>query len=454
MNQAGRARQIHPIHPHLRGVWHPTRVTGIGPGGITLGLDTDRKLELLGDAARFDAGEDALVASPRRRAGAIDLGRCISAAQRSGGRPVRLLKVLQTSVCENNCRYCAFRRDRDIRRSAFRPDELASAFMELFRAGQVEGLFLSSGLARNPGATMDQMIATVDLLRRRHGFRGYVHLKILPSAERAALERAIKLATRVSINLEAPSAERLAVLSGEKKFADLEARLGWAHELRQAAPVAPGGITTQYVVGAAGETDSELLATSHRLYRDVGLARAYYSGFGPVPDTPLEGQPATPARRELRLYQADFLLRDYGFAPDELTLDQAGNLPGGADPKLAWAEAHPEAFPVEVNRADRSTLLRIPGIGPRSANALVAARRQGAIRDLSQLRALGIAASRAAPFVLLGGRSPVAGSQLPLPIGGEAGEWDSATVHTTGVVATRVSSAELSGGPRAAVQGR
>jgi predicted DNA-binding helix-hairpin-helix protein len=380
-----------------------------------LAIDTDRKLELLGDAARFDAGEDALAASPTRRAGAVDLGRCISLARRSGGKPVRLLKVLQTSVCENNCRYCAFRRDRDVPRAAFRPDELAAAFMDLHRARQVEGLFLSSGLAHNPAATMERMIATVEILRRRHGFRGYVHLKILPSSERAALERAIALATRVSINFEAPSQERLSALSAEKSFADLEAHLRWAHELRQAAPVAPGGLTTQYVVGAAGESDAELLATSHHLYRDLGLARAYYSGFGPVPDTPLENLPATTARRELRLYQADFLLRDYGFAPEELAVDRAGNLPAETDPKLAWARAHPAAFPVEVNRADRATLLRVPGVGPKGASALLAARRRGTIRDLDDLRALGIAATRAAPFVLLGGRSPVEGRQLPLP---------------------------------------
>ena len=379
-----------------------------------MGFDTDRKLELLGDAARFDSGEDALSASPRRRAGTADLGRCISLAQRSGGRPVRLLKVLQTSVCENNCRYCAFRRDRDVRRDAFRPDELAGAFMDLFRARQVEGLFLSSGLAYNPAATMERMIATVEILRRRHGFRGYVHLKILPSSERSALERAIALATRVSINFEAPSAERLAVLSAEKSFADLETHLRWAHELRRSSPVAPGGLTTQYVVGAAGESDTELLRTSHRLYRDFGLARAYYSGFGPVPDTPLENHPATSARRQLRLYQADFLLRDYGFSPDEMAVDRSGNLAAEIDPKLAWARAHPEAFPVEVSRADRAALLRVPGIGPKSAGALVNARRRGSIRDLRDLRALGVAAGRAAPFVLLDGRSQVEGRQLSL----------------------------------------
>jgi predicted DNA-binding helix-hairpin-helix protein len=387
-----------------------------------MSLDTDRKLALLGDAAQFDAGEDARRGTPWALAGSTDLGRCIFAAQRSGGGgPVRLLKVLQTSVCENNCRYCAFRRDRDVRRAAFRPDELAGAFMELHRAGLVEGLFLSSGIARNASATTERMIATVEILRRRHGFRGYVHLKILPSEERAALERALALATRVSINLEAPNAERLAVLSAEKRFADLEARLSWAHDLRRERRVAPGGLTTQYVVGAAGESDLELLATSHRLYRDYGLARAYYSGFGPVPNTPLEHLPPTSARREHRLYQADFLLRDYGFAPGELPVDRAGNLPGGTDPKLAWARAHPEAFPIEVNRADRANLLRVPGIGPKGASAIVAARRRGTMRDLSELRRLGVAAGRAAPFVLLGGRSPVRGLQLALPESAEAG---------------------------------
>ena len=254
---------------------------------------------------------------------------------------------------------------------------------------------------------MERMIAAVEIVRRRYAFRGYVHLKILPGASRATVERATQVATRVSLNLEAPNPERLAALSLTKGFeSDLLQRMWWAREFMLQQGNAPAGQTTQFVVGAAGEADREILATTARLYRELGLQRAYYSAFQPVPRTPLENLPPASPLREHRLYQGDFLLHQYGFGEEELVYDARGNLPLEADPKQAWAQAHPEWFPLEVNCADREALLRVPGIGPKTAARIIAARRQHRVRDLETLRRLGVVAQRAAPYVLLDGHLP------------------------------------------------
>ncbi|MCL4465696.1 MAG: radical SAM protein [Chloroflexi bacterium] len=368
-----------------------------------MGLTTETKIDLLAEGAGFDVCQAAPGASPLRH---DDLSRWLYPAVVSGGRVVNLFKVLLSNVCFNDCSYCANRRDSACRRASLGPEELVRSFLELHRRGRAQGLFLSSALAGSGPATMDRLLAAVEHLRLREGFRGYIHLKIMPGAEREAVARAVQLADRVSINLEAPNPSRLAGLSNDKNFAELLQRLRWAHELRRESGGAPSGLTTQYVVGAAGESDAELLATSGRLYREVGLARAYYSAFRPLPGTPLEGLPATSPRRELRLYQADFLLRSYGYRADEMVVDGDGNLPQNSDPKVAWARAHPERFPVDIQTAGRSQLLRVPGIGPRGAEAILAARRQARLRDPRQLRALGIAAGHAAPYVLLDGKQP------------------------------------------------
>jgi predicted DNA-binding helix-hairpin-helix protein len=285
------------------------------------------------------------------------------------------------------------------------------------RAGLVEGLFLSSGVV-GTARTMDRMIATVELVRQKYAFRGYVHLKLLPNAEPAHIERAIALADRVSVNLEAPNPQRLARLAPHKEFdhALMETLRNAAvmiHEAQLAGHAAArAGTVTQFVVGPADESDQELLATTQSLYDARALTRAYFSAFSPIPDTPLEhAEPASPLR-EHRLYQSDFLLRYYGFRADELAYDAAGNLLLERDPKLAWALTHPERFPVEVNQAGRFQLLRVPGIGPRAADRILAARRQGMLRDLSQLGRLSVNTQRAAPFLLIAGRAPAI--QLPL----------------------------------------
>jgi predicted DNA-binding helix-hairpin-helix protein len=350
-----------------------------------------------------------------RRPASGDLGHWIYPAALPDGGRVRVLKVLLTNVCEKNCYYCGVRASRDVPRCSFGPEELALAFDRMYRADLVDGLFLSSGVCASADQTMDRMIACVELLRKRHQFAGYVHLKMLPGCSAAHVERAVQLAHRVSVNLEAPNAARLEAIAPRKDFfRELTAPMRIAKQLIDASGgrLAPAGQSTQFVVGAAGEPDEEILSTAAGLYRELNLSRAYYSAFQPVPGTPLDGHEPTPAWREHRLYQADWLLRYYGFCFDDLVFDAGGNLPRRADPKLLRARAHPERYPVEVNRASREELLRVPGLGPRAVARLLAWRRQGALRELSSLSLAGGVAERAAPFVLLDGRRPP--YQLPL----------------------------------------
>jgi predicted DNA-binding helix-hairpin-helix protein len=330
-----------------------------------------------------------------------------------GGKQIKLLKTLLTSACERNCTYCPFRAGRNYRRATFKPEEMAQTFMEMVRAGLVEGLFLSSGIIKGGVTSQDKIIATADILRNHYHFRGYLHLKLMPGADKEQVRRTMQLANRVSVNLEAPNPERLQTLAPKKAFLEeLFRPLQWIDEIRRTESAHeswngrwPSSVT-QFVVGAVGESDVEILDTSAYLYRRASLSRAYFSAFHPVPDTPLENQPAENPWREHRLYQASFLLRDYGFEMEELPFTAEGNLPLDLDPKLAWAQYNLLADPVEVNRADRETLLRVPGIGPKGVEALLAARRRGRVRDLKELQATGVIASRAAPFVLLDGQRP------------------------------------------------
>jgi predicted DNA-binding helix-hairpin-helix protein len=365
-------------------------------------MDLLAKVDILGEAATWDTERGC---SPQGGRVADGLDKWIYPAVRPDGKRIRMLKVLQTNVCENNCAYCAFRRDRDVRRTAFQPHELARMFADLVRMGKVEGLFLSSGVCGNAVAATERMLATADLVRRRYGFRGYLHLKILPGADLASIEESVRLASRVSTNLEAPNEARVARLSPNKHFADLLGYLSVTDRIRREAP-GWVSMTTQFVVGAAGESDAELLDTTAHLYRDLGLARAYYSAFQPVPGTPLEGHAATPLLREHRLYQADFLLHDYGFRFDELVFDDMGGLPMHVDPKTLWARQHPEFFPVELNGASLRELMRVPGIGRKTAERIVSRRAQGHLKELEHTALKGSLASRIGPYVLLDGRAP------------------------------------------------
>jgi predicted DNA-binding helix-hairpin-helix protein len=253
----------------------------------------------------------------------------------------------------------------------------------------------------------DKVIDTIEIIRGRYGYQGYVHLKIMPGAEYDQIRRAMRLADRVSANLEAPTTQRLAALAPKKDFqGELLERLRWAHHIRQNERVR-ADVVTQFVVGAVGDTDLELLSLSERLYNQYRLRRAYYSRFNPIEDTPFENLPPASARREHRLYQASFLLRDYGWDVEELPFEGDGNLRLDTDPKRAWADAHLLHAPLEIMSASREELLRVPGIGLKGAAAILRARGQARLIDLAHLRQIGIRSpGQAAPYILLGGRRP------------------------------------------------
>jgi predicted DNA-binding helix-hairpin-helix protein len=336
-------------------------------------------------------------------------------AQLPNGKQIKLLKTLLSSACERDCFYCPFRAGRDFRRATFKPQEFAELFMKLYQSQAAEGIFLSSGIAAGGANTQNRILDTADILRNKLGFRGYLHLKIMPGAEKGQVERLMQLADRVSINLEAPNTERLAKLAPQKTFIEeLFRPLRWVEEIRRSQPAYKfwngkyPSTVTQFVAGGSDESDLELLTTTDWLMKNVRLKRAYYSAFHPIRDTPLENKAAVDPMREHRLYQASFLLRDYGFDLEEMPFTRDGNLPLPTDPKLAWAQMNLAQQPVEINRAEKRELLRVPGIGLKGAEAILNARRMGKLRDLTSLRKMGILVARAAPFLLLDGRRPAA----------------------------------------------
>jgi predicted DNA-binding helix-hairpin-helix protein len=338
----------------------------------------------------------------------------VSEAVMPGGKRIRLLKTLLTSACERNCFYCPFRAGRDFHRATLKPDEMARVFMGMHTAGLVQGMFLSSGIAGGGLRTQDLILDTAEILRNKKGFQGYLHLKLMPGAEKAQVERAMQIADRVSINLEAPNALRLEGLAPRKTFLEeLLQPLRWVQEIRQ-TPIPRNSwnrrwpsSTTQFVVGAAGESDLELLKTTSYLYKTLGLKRTYYSPFRPISDTPLENLLPESTKREQRLYQASFLLRDYGFTLEDLSLDENGRLPLSKDPKLIWADKNLAEHPLEINRANQTELLHIPGIGPHGVRLIMKARRHGVLRQLEDLKKIGVNANRAAPYIMLNGQRPI-----------------------------------------------
>ena len=342
-----------------------------------------------------------------------DISESIHMAAMPGGKRLPMLKTMLTSACERDCYYCPFRAGRDFRRATFSPDEMASAVDQIVRKGIAQGLFLSSGIAAGGPRTQDRLIASVEILRQKYAFAGYVHLKLMPGAEEDQIRRAMQIANRVSINLEAPNTDRLARIAPHKIMIDELVRpLRIVENIRREKGGRGPSQVTQFVVGGADETDVEILKTVSYLHREVRLARAYFSAFRPLRDTPLENHAPTDPLREHRLYQSDFLLRQYGFTFDDFVFDPSGNLPLDVDPKIAWAQKHLSHRPVELNRAAREDLLRVPGIGPKGVATILAARRQGRLRDLVHLRQLGVLSDRAAPFILLDGRRPAYQTRL------------------------------------------
>ena len=340
-------------------------------------------------------------------------------AQLPNGHKILLLKTLLSSACERDCFYCPFRAGRDFRRATFKPDEFAGLFNKMNQSGMAEGVFLSSGLAGGGVRTQDKLLDTAELLRKKYQFRGYLHLKIMPGAEKDQVHRAMQLADRVSVNLEAPSTERLAKLAPHKIFLEeLLQPLKWVEEIRQSEPAYKfwkgrwPSTVTQFVAGGSDESDLELLTITNWLNKNVRLKRAYFSAFHPIRDTPLENKTAVDPMREHRLYQASFLLRDYGFDLEDLPFTKDSNLPLHADPKQAWAEMNLIDQPIELNQAEKRELIKIPGIGIKGAEAILNARRMKRLRDLSSLKKLGIIAERAAPYILLDGRKAITQMKL------------------------------------------
>jgi predicted DNA-binding helix-hairpin-helix protein len=372
--------------------------------------DTLTKLAQMGDATTYEPAGDQ--PQQERRHGAYQsrsLAECITNVSTPKGS-LPIVKAMLTTACERNCYYCPFRAGRSkMKRITFSPDELAQGFDTLQRASQVEGMFLSSGIIKGSVTTQDKIIDTAEIMRNRYEYQGYLHLKIMPGVEYEQLYRLMQLADRVSVNLEGPTQERLNALAPKKDFqSELLHMLQLAEEIRRAHPYEKlAGTVTQFVVGAVGDTDQELLSLSHRLYRQVGLTRAYYSGFSPVVQTPFENLSATDPLREHRLYQASFLLRDYGWSVEDLSFLEDGNLRTDIDPKRAWAESHLRYAPVEIMIASREQLMRVPGIGPVGADTIIRARKQGRLTKLAHLRQLNIRApDQAAPYILLNGHKP------------------------------------------------
>jgi putative DNA modification/repair radical SAM protein len=382
-------------------------------------MEIAAKLQILADAAKYDASCASSGAKGRKAApggmGSTE-GSGICHSYTPDGRCISLLKVLLTNVCIFDCSYCINRRSSDVRRARFKVGELVALVLDFYRRNYIEGLFLSSGIIRDPDYTMEQLIGVARALRQEHGFAGYIHLKAIPDAAPELLEEAGLWADRLSLNIELPTQENLDRLAPEKKLVQItgamdrmHARIGQAREeSRGGGPpaFAPAGQSTQLIVGATEATDSVILDRAAGLYQRQGLRRVYYSGFSPIPDaSPHLPLSSTPLVREHRLYQADWLMRYYGFAAGELTTRQHPNLDLTLDPKTSWALRHRDRFPVDLNRADREALLRVPGLGVRNVQRILAARRWRRVRvaDLARLR---VPLRRVLPFVVTDDHTP------------------------------------------------
>ena len=375
-------------------------------------MDLRRKLTVLADAAKYDAscsssgGKRQADVSRGGIGNSEGMGICHSYTP--DGRCVSLLKILLTNHCVYDCQYCVNRASSDTQRAAFSVSEVVQLTLDFYRRNYIEGLFLSSGVARSPDYTMERLVAVARRLREEHGFGGYIHLKAVPGATPELLQAAGRYADRLSANIELPTRADLQRLAPEKRPEDITAAMGVirqgvdeaAAERRGALPFAPAGQSTQLIVGATATGDDGVLRTAAALYQRFRLRRVYYSAYSPIPraDARLPPQ-APPLLREHRLYQADWLLRYYGFQVEELLAPSQSLLDLDVDPKLAWALRHREAFPVDVNRAPRELLLRVPGLGARGVELMLQARRHRQLR-MADLQRLGVALRRARPFVL------------------------------------------------------
>ena len=370
------------------------------------------KLAILADAAKYDASCASSGAPKRDSRGGRGLGSTtgmgICHSYAPDGRCISLLKILLTNFCMFDCAYCINRRSSNVRRARFSVEEVVDLTIQFYKRNYIEGLFLSSGIIRSADYTMEQLVRVARTLREQHDFRGYIHLKTIPEASEELIAEAGRYADRLSINIELPTEAGLKRLAPEKRttsirrtMANLRLRIDEARSERKAPRFSPAGQSTQMIVGADGASDAAILDASARLYASYRLKRVYYSAFSPIP----EASPALPAKppplqREHRLYQADWLMRFYGFAADEIVAAASdGMLDLDIDPKLAWALRHRERFPVDLNRADRDMLLRVPGLGKRSVERILAARRHRTLR-LEDLGRLTSSIKKLRPFIV------------------------------------------------------
>jgi len=376
--------------------------------------DLLEKLSLLANGAKFDVScASSGVKRPKNTANigtASRFGICHSWT--SDGRCISLLKVLLTNFCVYDCAYCINRAKNDLKRVFLKPEELARITYEFYRRNYIEGLFLSSGIWGNPDKTLELMIDTVKLLRNKYGFNGYVHLKILPNASKDTIREAIKWADRVSLNLELPSEKSLSYLCPNKRFSRLLETIEFiaktVEELKEQLEGynARAGQSTQLIIGATPDTDFEILKLSEFLYKKHHLKRVYYSAYISVNEDPrLPALLDPPLLREHRLYQADWLIRFYGFKVEELLSEKSPMLNEKLDPKLDWALRNLHLFPVDVMKADYYTLLRVPGIGPTSAKRILKHRRHKNL-TFEDLKKLGVVLKRAKYFIKVEGKSP------------------------------------------------
>ena len=377
------------------------------------------KLNILADAAKYDAACTSSGLDRSGRPGAIGsttlAGCCHSFS--ADGRCVTLLKVLQTNVCVYDCQYCVNRRSNDVPRAAFTPEELCELTIGFYRRNYIEGLFLSSAVVRSPDYTTELMIRTLRILRETHRFGGYIHAKAIPGADPLLTRQLGLLADRLSVNIELPSSSSLALLAPDKKKEAILTPMGQIRDgisaskqeiavYRHAPRFAPAGQSTQMIVGATPESDRHILTLTQALYDRYQLKRVFYSAYMPVSSSPLlpvaEGF-RPPLLREHRLYQADWLLRYYHFRAEEILDESQPDLDPRMDPKCCWALRHLDFFPIEVNRADYEALLRVPGLGVRSAKRILRARRVGAL-NFEGLKRLGVVLKRAQYFLTCSGR--------------------------------------------------
>jgi putative DNA modification/repair radical SAM protein len=380
------------------------------------------RLAILSDAAKYDASCASSGTTKRHSAGTGGLGSTegsgICHAYAPDGRCISLLKILLTNFCIYDCAYCINRSSSNVERARFTPDEVIWLTLEFYRRNYIEGLFLSSGIIRSSDHTMEEMVRIARELRTIHNFRGYIHLKTIPEASAALIEEAGLYADRLSINIELPTDNGIGQFAPEKKPDNIRRAMGELRlkiedaseptlQTKRRRTFVPAGQSTQMIVGADGASDATILGTSARLYGSYGLKRVYYSAFSPIPDAssklPLV---KPPLMREHRLYQADWLYRFYGFDIGEITSSSIdGNLDLDLDPKLAWALGHREQFPVDVNRAAREMLLRVPGFGTKTVKSILSARRFKKMR-LEDLGRLGVSLRKVQPFIQAEGWTP------------------------------------------------